>query len=98
MIESYFLNDPPHQGLIFSEMPWKEDLQLLFRNYWRRLWIIQEIALNHNMTLFLCGKRQLSRKMIWRASTLLIRDAEMVDKLIAKKFGIVNNIPGLIHG
>ena len=32
--------------------------------YWNRCWIIQELAMNHNSTLFLCGKFKMTRKMI----------------------------------
>jgi Heterokaryon incompatibility protein (HET) len=49
-------------------LPWKEILSLFSRNYWRRLWIIQELALNHNMTLFSCGDRLITRSMILRTS------------------------------
>ncbi|EUC49811.1 hypothetical protein COCMIDRAFT_83693 [Bipolaris oryzae ATCC 44560] len=32
--------------------------------YWTRSWIIQELAMNHNSTLLLCGKFKLTRRMI----------------------------------
>ncbi|KAF7671334.1 hypothetical protein GT037_010659 [Alternaria burnsii] len=32
--------------------------------YWNRAWIIQELAMNHNSTLFLCGKYKLTRRML----------------------------------
>ncbi|KAI5371709.1 hypothetical protein J4E82_009593 [Alternaria postmessia] len=32
--------------------------------YWSRAWIIQELAMNHNSTLILCGEFQLTRRMI----------------------------------
>lgn len=50
---------------------WFKDLHLptlvdvLSRNYWKRMWIIQELALNHHLTAFLCGDLQLSRVMMW---------------------------------
>ncbi|CAN9374413.1 unnamed protein product [Alternaria alternata] len=32
--------------------------------YWDRAWIIQELAMNHNSTLFLCGRYKLTRRML----------------------------------
>jgi hypothetical protein len=32
--------------------------------YWNRSWIIQELAMNHNSTLILCGNFKLTRRMI----------------------------------
>ncbi|KAH6879268.1 heterokaryon incompatibility protein-domain-containing protein [Alternaria rosae] len=32
--------------------------------YWNRCWIIQELAMNHNSTLFMCGKYKLTRRML----------------------------------
>lgn len=48
----------------FSAVPWQTICSFLSRPYWTRLWIIQELALNHNATLFLCGNRQLTRQVI----------------------------------
>ncbi|KAE8442962.1 hypothetical protein EG329_002500 [Mollisiaceae sp. DMI_Dod_QoI] len=81
----HFEGDPPNHEGIGSEMPWKALLQLFFRDYWRRLWIIQELALNRNMSLFLCGQRQLSRNMILRMCRSSVKDVEMIDTLIANK-------------
>ncbi|EPE27442.1 hypothetical protein GLAREA_04233 [Glarea lozoyensis ATCC 20868] len=50
----------------FLNLPWKALFKFLSRRYWRRLWIVQELALNHHMTLFMCGKSQISRSMIIR--------------------------------
>ncbi|KAH7351369.1 heterokaryon incompatibility protein-domain-containing protein [Rhexocercosporidium sp. MPI-PUGE-AT-0058] len=70
----------PRSGEPAYDLPWKSLLSFLSRNYWQRLWIIQELALNHNMTLFLCGKRSLSRSMILRACQFCIRHAETIDQ------------------
>jgi len=48
----------------FAAVPWHAIYSFLGRRYWTRLWIIQELALNHNATLFLCGNRQLTREVI----------------------------------
>jgi hypothetical protein len=43
-------------------------VDILSRNYWRRMWIVQELALNQNMTMFLCGDQQFPRVVIWSAA------------------------------
>ena len=50
--------------LWLQNMPWTQILALCAREYWYRLWIIQELAFNRHMTLFMCGEKQLSREMI----------------------------------
>lgn len=55
--------DPEFSNWIFNH-PWHSILALFSRAYWSRLWIIQELALNDSLTLFLCGDRQLSRNMV----------------------------------
>jgi hypothetical protein len=45
-------------------LPWEKVYAVLTRSYWKRMWIIQELALNTHMTLFLCGERQLPRSAI----------------------------------
>ena len=47
-------------GQWFSEVPWMAIYMLICRTSWERLWIIQELSLNSNKTLFLCGNRRLS--------------------------------------
>lgn len=47
--------------------PWIALQSFLSRAYWQRLWIIQELASNHDMTLFLCGREQISRSIILAA-------------------------------
>lgn len=43
------------------EQNWNYILTFLSRTCWNRLWIIQELALNDNFTIVLCGNRQISR-------------------------------------
>jgi hypothetical protein len=47
--------NPSHQAAFKS---------LLSLDYWQRVWIIQELALNHNLTLFMYGSESFSREMI----------------------------------
>lgn len=43
---------------------WNALCKFMAKQYWGRTWIIQELALNHNATLLLCGKRRFTRGMI----------------------------------
>ena len=65
-------------------MPWTSLLAFLSRDYWQRLWIIQELALNHNMTLFLCGEHYLSRGMIRRACEFCMRKSASIDRILPR--------------
>jgi hypothetical protein len=62
-----------------SWFPWVPLIEFFHLAYWRRLWIIQELALNHHMSLFLCGERQLSRRMIMRSSEFYQRNSLSID-------------------
>ncbi|KAH8590966.1 heterokaryon incompatibility protein-domain-containing protein [Bisporella sp. PMI_857] len=65
-------------------LPWAALLSFLCRGYWRRLWIIQEMALNRHMSLFLCGGKQLSRVMILRACLYCMQNSNAIDPLITQ--------------
>jgi hypothetical protein len=65
-----------------SKAPLQSLEALLSRNYWKRLWIIQELALNRNMTLFLCGIKSFSRSMIIRICKFCKNRAEEIDSAI----------------
>jgi len=43
---------------------WQALFAFMKKPYWNRAWIIQELAMNHNSTLILCGKFKLTRRMI----------------------------------
>ncbi|KAH6717811.1 heterokaryon incompatibility protein-domain-containing protein [Leptodontidium sp. MPI-SDFR-AT-0119] len=45
----------------FAGSDWASLISLLERPYWRRVWIVQELALNHNHTAFICGERMFFR-------------------------------------
>jgi len=56
------MHDPdPPTDLLRSE--WPTLFAFTQKSYWNRCWIIQELAMNHNSTLFLCGQFKLTRKM-----------------------------------
>jgi hypothetical protein len=43
---------------------WPALVAFMKKPYWNRSWIIQELAMNHNSTLILCGRFKLTRRMI----------------------------------
>jgi hypothetical protein len=43
---------------------WPALVAFMQKPYWDRSWIIQELAMNHNSTLILCGRFKLTRRMI----------------------------------
>lgn len=43
---------------------WPARVAFMRKPYWNRSWIIQELAVNHNSTLILCGRFKLTRRMI----------------------------------
>lgn len=43
---------------------WPALVAFMRKPYWNRSWIIQELAVNHNSTLILCGRFKLTRRMI----------------------------------
>jgi hypothetical protein len=64
--------------------PWSELLHLLSRNYFRRMWIIQELGMNADMTLFVCGDRQIPREAIEEASSFCMTYAvNILEVLVA---------------
>ena len=44
---------------------WPALIAFAQKPYWSRCWIMQELAMNHNSTLFLCGEFKLTRRIIF---------------------------------
>jgi len=44
-----------HDEELFGNLKWKPLIDLLRKPYWKRVWIIQELAMNHHHTLFIYG-------------------------------------------
>jgi hypothetical protein len=88
-----FVSSISHLAPGQEEEPWEEDeiacfpwlalIELFLCAYWRRLWIIQELALNHHMSLFMCGERQLFRNMILRTSEFYQRNSFLIDGFLS---------------
>ena len=68
--ESIDLHHPVLHAKLRAPQLWKGFHNFLSREYWRRLWIVQELCLNHNMTLCLYGSHALSRRQIQVACAL----------------------------
>jgi hypothetical protein len=43
---------------------WHALFAFVRKPYWNRAWIIQELAMNHNSTLIMCGRFKLTRRML----------------------------------
>lgn len=65
----------PHQT-------WSAILNLCSRQYFKRMWIIQELALNKNMTMFICGSRRFSRVYLQGACNLARTNAGSISKTL----------------
>jgi hypothetical protein len=48
----------------FDTKDWDALCAFLRKPYWYRLWVVQELAVNHDHTVFLCGTRTLTRDMV----------------------------------
>jgi hypothetical protein len=51
----------PYVERQFESLKWKPLMDLLRQPYWKRVWIIQELAMNHKNTMFICGDRAFFR-------------------------------------
>jgi hypothetical protein len=87
-----------HRKSEFLALPWDSLLSFFHRTYWRRLWIVQELALNHNMTLFLCGQRQISRSMLLHTCEFFEKHIEAIDYLVAPNLEIEPKSPSPMYG
>jgi hypothetical protein len=67
-------------------------LAFFSRIYWQRLWIITELVLNHNMSLFLCGERQVSRGMLLPTFGFYQKNSGRIDTIISKKLEVVEGL------
>jgi hypothetical protein len=61
--------DPSQNGRLipppdFDSNDWDALCNFMRKPYWSRLWIIQELAVNQNATLFLCGSQKLTRETV----------------------------------
>jgi hypothetical protein len=72
-----------------GDIDWKPLYLFFNRLYWQRVWIIQELAMNHNSTIFLCGPRALSRRQVRTAAEFGLQNIEMLAPALLKQLGAV---------
>jgi hypothetical protein len=75
--DDYFRS--PHLWL--RQAPWADLYSLLSRPYLSRVWILQELAANHAMTVFLCGSKQISRDVLLRGVEMCRDEVDIVDMI-----------------
>ncbi len=66
----------------FGRDSWRALYHFLKMRYWQRLWIIQELALNHESTLILCGKRKLCRALIQSVVSICNDEIDAISEII----------------
>jgi hypothetical protein len=66
----------------FDMKDWDALCAFLRKPYWYRLWVVQELAVNHDHTVFLCGTRTLTRDMVKMA-------VRCCQKLLREKFSVI---------
>lgn len=49
-----------------SGADWQAVLTLWARSYFNRMWIVQELALNKNLSMLICGEKTISRRVFLR--------------------------------
>jgi hypothetical protein len=55
---------------MMKNVRWGPLMSLFQRPYWQRVWIIQELSMNSNLTIFICGDRAFYRRVGTHYSTL----------------------------
>ena len=72
----------PHVEFTCGKLDWQPLLKILKRPYWNRLWIIQELAMNHRNTTFVCGNRIFSRNELREVLWFCQRQSMVIQRLL----------------
>lgn len=56
-----------------DQMIWAATARYLDRNYWKRLWIVQELALANDLSVVSCGNSSIKINALWRLVRFLNR-------------------------
>jgi hypothetical protein len=72
----------------FGDAAWKPLYVLFNRPYWERVWIIQELAVHHNSTMFVCGESMLSRRQIQNAVDFCLKNVVWLRPVLLEELGI----------
>jgi hypothetical protein len=90
LIES-LAKDIPHDWTADEEHGLLALDELFAREYWYRVWVVQEIAVSRNIKIF-CGRRQFDWDPVYRAAEVLNRDVASGDVIrrcrVKRGFGI----------
>lgn len=68
----------------FSGLQWTHVLELWSRNYFKRMWIIQELALNKRLTMFMCGEYRITRDELRKGTDWAREHAGAVSRAVSK--------------
>jgi hypothetical protein len=68
-----------------DDVPWETFHDLFARSYWQRAWIVQEVANNHNATLFIYGEKKLTRDMLMNAVDFYQSHIDALEDRISSK-------------
>jgi hypothetical protein len=68
-----------------DDVPWETFHDLFARSYWLRAWIVQEVANNHNATLFIYGEKKLTRDMLMNAVDFYQSHIDALEDRISSK-------------
>ncbi|KIX04163.1 uncharacterized protein Z518_07717 [Rhinocladiella mackenziei CBS 650.93] len=66
---------------------WKALAYFLQRPYWRRMWIVQELALAGSQTVLLCGDRSAHLHSLWNLVVAIIENVPWFHRLFATSRG-----------
>ena len=67
---------------IYGALDWKPLMNILSRQYWSRLWVIQELAMNHYNTLFICGSAAFFRQELIETLRFCKRENLMIQRFL----------------
>ena len=67
-------------GDLYGNLKWKPLMDLLRKPYWKRVWIIQELAMNHHHTLFIYGDTAFFRQELKSTLELCMRESLLIQK------------------
>ena len=84
----------------FPSGSWRALYLLLSRPYWKRLWIIQEIAMSHTMLQLYCGNRSVYWLEMCQAVELITVDPEILKSKVIKDHedvGLEYSSPTVVH-
>lgn len=74
-----------YQQELYGNLKWKPLMDLLRKPYWKRVWIIQELAMNHHHTLFICGDTAFFRQELELTLESCMRDSLLLQKWLDAK-------------